>query len=86
MPSITERVQRFLGIAQLKAEVEQLRAENQALREGKAVITPDGKLAKAEPKKVPFKPRSHNAYTWARRKEAAAWRDMCQEAYPVVRD
>jgi hypothetical protein len=81
------RIRRILGITQLQERIAQLESENKALREGKAVVMPDGKLAKAElPKKFVAKPRVRSFSQFARRKEAEAWREMCQEAYPTPKD
>jgi hypothetical protein len=67
----------------MQAEIDRLRAENAVLRTGKAVVTPDGKVAVAEPPpKFPLKPRAHTFSQYARRREAEAWRDLCQLAYP----
>jgi len=76
-------IKRWLGIAALESEIERLRTENAALKEGRAVVLPDGKLAIADkPVTQVLRPRAHTFNQYARRKEAEAWRDLVNEAYP----
>lgn len=78
-------IKKWLGLVALKSEIDRLVKENEALRSGEAVVTPDGKVAKAEPlPKLPLRPRINSFPRYARQREARAWRDLCQEAYPNV--
>ena len=76
-------IRKWIGLVALEAEIDRLVKENEVLRSGKAVVTPDGKVAVADPPaRVPVRPRINNFSRYARQREAQAWRDLCQEAYP----
>lgn len=81
---------KFVGIPEMKTcmdsmqrTINELRDENTALRPGTAVVTPDGKVAKAEPPpQMPARSRVRSYSQYSRQREAQAWRDLCDLAFP----
>jgi hypothetical protein len=83
LTKIKAKVLDWIGIGALNRRIDELEAENLALRTGAAVVTPDGKVAKAEPPPRPqSRPRIRSFSQYARQREAQAWRDLCDEAFP----
>lgn len=77
------KIRGWLGITALQSRIAELELENEALRTGTVIVTPDGQLAKAEPPPmVPIRSRIRSFSQYARQREAKAWRDLCQEAFP----
>jgi hypothetical protein len=76
-------IKRWLGITALQSRIAELETENAALKEGRAVVLPGGKLAIADtPVPAALRPRVHSFHQYARNREAQAWKDLCDEAFP----
>ena len=83
-------IRRWLGITALKEQIVVLEEERDVLKEhiellktGKVIVTPDGKLAAPITAPMPpARPRAHTFHQLARAREAKAWRELTERAYP----